>query len=273
MNRHKLVSIIIPAYNSEKWIDSCIKCAKSQTWPNKEIIVIDDGSIDRTYQIAKSYENKDIKVETQPNMGASAARNAGLKIAQGDYIQWIDSDDLLDPDKITQQMNYAEFDHTSTVLFSGAWGRFFFFFLQTKFIPDLLWDDVEPHEWLLRKIENNLWMPPMVFLVSRTLTEKAGLWNEKLKRDNDGEYFCRVISNASTVKFIARSRCFKRRARGISYGGNLNDEKLDSIAFSLKSSPSKTSITLYPLADRTSARVLTVDIFSSTTNIFFLELP
>ena len=95
-----LVSILIPAYNSGKWIRFTIESALSQSWPNKEIIIVNDGSEDNTLQIAKQFESKIVKVITQENMGASSARNKALSLAQGDYIQWLDSDDLLTSNKI-----------------------------------------------------------------------------------------------------------------------------------------------------------------------------
>ena len=79
-----LVSIIIPAYNSEKWIKPTIISALNQTWENKEIIVVDDGSTDNTYAVAKQFESKILKVITQDNAGACVARNKALNIAQGD---------------------------------------------------------------------------------------------------------------------------------------------------------------------------------------------
>jgi len=231
-----LVSIIIPAYNSEKWIGSCIKSAITQTYNPKEIIVVDDASTDATFKVAKAYSSSNIKVvKNDENCGASATRNHGLRLSQGDYIQWLDADDYLDSHKIERQMKLANKIYDLSVLFSGSWGHFISAASSNSFRPDLLWDDLDPYEWLLRKIENNLWMPPMVFLVSRALTEKAGLWNEKLKRDNDGEYFCRVISNASEIKFVLRAKSYKRSTLGISHQLNLNNQKLESIAFSLKS--------------------------------------
>ena len=83
----QLVSIIIPAYNAEKWISACIESAISQTWPRKEILVVDDGSSDKTLEVAKSYSSPELRVFSQENRGASAARNHGLSMAQGDYIQ------------------------------------------------------------------------------------------------------------------------------------------------------------------------------------------
>ena len=100
-----LVSIIIPVFNSEKYIGATIASAVEQTWPNKEIIVVDDGSTDKSLEIAEKLKDSFIKVFSQENKGASVARNKGLKEAKGEYIQFLDADDLLSPDKIEGQLN------------------------------------------------------------------------------------------------------------------------------------------------------------------------
>ena len=100
----ELVSILIPSYNAEHWIAETIESALSQTWDNKEIIIVDDGSTDQTLQIAKKFESTLVKVISQENRGANVARNKALEFAQGDYIQWLDADDVLSPLKIEMQM-------------------------------------------------------------------------------------------------------------------------------------------------------------------------
>src|SRR5438477_8120607 len=100
-----LVSILIPAYNAERWIADTIRSALGQTWLRKEIIVVDDGSRDRTLSIAQRFSSKSVSVVTQENQGASAARNRALALSQGESIQWLDADDLLAPDKIAKQVD------------------------------------------------------------------------------------------------------------------------------------------------------------------------
>jgi len=78
-----LVSILIPAYNAEKWVGAAIASALGQTWRHKEIIVVDDGSTDRTLAVAREFESKGVCVMTQPNQGAAAARNKALSLRQG----------------------------------------------------------------------------------------------------------------------------------------------------------------------------------------------
>src|SRR5580693_7854433 len=99
-----LVSILIPAYNAEAWISDTLRSAIGQTWEPKEIIVVDDGSKDQTLAIARQFESKQVRVVSQENQGAAAARNKCFSLSQGQYIQWLDADDLLGPDKISRQM-------------------------------------------------------------------------------------------------------------------------------------------------------------------------
>ncbi|MBQ3264127.1 glycosyltransferase family 2 protein, partial [Candidatus Saccharibacteria bacterium] len=96
------ISIIIPFYNVEKYFAKCLDSVLNQTHQNLEIILTDDGSTDKSSQIAKSYAKKDsrIKIIHQKNQGQSAARNAGLRAATGDFISFIDSDDEIKPDFI-----------------------------------------------------------------------------------------------------------------------------------------------------------------------------
>lgn len=223
-----LVSILIPAYNAERWIAETLRAALSQTWPNKEIIVVDDGSTDRSLLIARRFESPRVKVVSQANQGASSARNAALALAQGDYIQWLDADDLLAATKITAQMEVAVCASKRTLL-SSAWGAFMYRPAKARFSPTSLWDDLLPVEWCLRKMEQNLHMQPAAWLVSRELTEAAGPWDTRLSLDDDGEYFCRVVIASQGIRFVPRAKVFYRNA-GFSRLSNIDrsNRKLES---------------------------------------------
>ena len=99
MKREKLISVIIPVYGVENYIRQCLESVINQSYKNLEIIVINDGTKDRSAEIAKEYAGKDcrIKVYDYENGGVSAARNCGLDLAQGDYISFVDGDDWLHP--------------------------------------------------------------------------------------------------------------------------------------------------------------------------------
>lgn len=205
-----LVSILIPAYNAQEWIADTIQSALGQTWPNKEIIVVDDGSSDNTYAIAQTFAATNVKVATQSNQGAAATRNQLESLAQGDYLQWLDADDLLSPDKVSKQMAAAQECGGKRTLYSSAWGYFFYRPRKAQFMPTLLWENLSPLEWMLRKWENDLHMQTATWLVSRELTRAAGPWNTQLFGDDDGEYFSRVIKAGDGIEFVPDAKVFYR---------------------------------------------------------------
>ena len=98
--KQPLISIIIPVYNVEQYLRECLDSVLAQTYPNLEIILINDGSQDNSGKICDEYAAKDGRVQVihQLNQGVSAARNAGLKVASGEYIGFVDSDDYIQPD-------------------------------------------------------------------------------------------------------------------------------------------------------------------------------
>jgi len=103
------ISIIIPTYNCAKYIDEAILSALNQTYSNKEIIIIDDGSKDNTKDILKKYEdNEKVKVVFQENQGVSKARNNGILIASGEYIATLDADDRWMPDRLDKMMSFLK---------------------------------------------------------------------------------------------------------------------------------------------------------------------
>src|SRR5258708_8154242 len=147
-----LVSILIPAFNAEDWISDTIKSALDQTWPVKEIIVVDDGSRDQTPAIAQSFASEGVLVVSQPNQGAAAARNKAFSLCNGDYIQWLDADDLLAPDKVAKQVEALDSCPGKRTVLSAAWASFAFRYYKARFVPTALWSDLSPLEWLLRKL-------------------------------------------------------------------------------------------------------------------------
>src|SRR5436309_2678723 len=100
-----LVSILIPCYNAERWIAQAIESALAQTWPDKEVIVVDDGSTDGSLHVIKQFDGR-IHWETGKNRSGNMARNRLLELARGDWLQYLDADDYLLPDKIDGQMRF-----------------------------------------------------------------------------------------------------------------------------------------------------------------------
>ncbi|WP_164735385.1 glycosyltransferase [Pseudoflavitalea rhizosphaerae] len=231
-----LVSIIIPVYNSEKFLSGTIRSAMEQQWPNKEIIIVDDGSTDQSLAIAKSFSAPMVKVISQPNKGACAARNNGMANASGDYFQFLDGDDLISPDKISKQMQiFAE--SGDDIVVSSRWVRFYDEFppadLQAPVRPlDKDWPD--PLEWLIASWENNWMGQTSIWLTSRAVAEKAGPWNEELPINQDGDYFCRVLLNSNGIRHCSGPVVYYRSANSNSITGAKSYTKADKQLYSYK---------------------------------------
>jgi GT2 family glycosyltransferase len=231
----RLVSILIPAFNAEEWIGDTLRSALAQTWPHKEIIVVDDGSTDQTVARARQYEAGGVRVVTQKNQGAAASRNNAFALCHGDYIQWLDADDLLSPDKIASQMEAVERGGTSRTLLSSGFGKFMYRWYRAPFIPTELWHDLTPAEWLIRKMGQNLYMQTATWLVSRELTEAAGPWNTSMLSDDDGEYFCRVLLKSDGTRFVPQAKVYYRALGSDSLSQvEQSNRKLDALWHSMQ---------------------------------------
>ena len=104
----KLVSVIIPVYNAEKYIAATLQSVLDQTYQNFELLIIDDGSPDRSIDICRQFTDPRIKIISQENRGVAAARNHGIRVAQGEYIAFLDADDIWLPTKIEKHVHHLE---------------------------------------------------------------------------------------------------------------------------------------------------------------------
>jgi glycosyltransferase involved in cell wall biosynthesis len=230
-----LVSILIPAFNAQEWIADTIRSALAQTWQPKEIIVVDDGSTDQTLRIAQQFESDSVRVVSQENQGAAAARNKALSLSRGDYIQWLDADDLLASDKIARQIEALDPGGRRRTLLSSSFGQFMYRPYRARFIPTALWCDLSPAEFLLRKLGQRVFMQTAVWLVSRELAEAAGPWDISMISDDDGEYFCRVLLASDGIRFVREARVYYRSVGTIrlSHVGRSN-RKLEALWGSMR---------------------------------------
>jgi glycosyltransferase involved in cell wall biosynthesis len=230
-----LVSILISAYNAEQWIADALESAIAQTWPRKEIIVVDDGSTDRTAEIISRFTSRGVKLFSTANRGLSAGQNHVYRHSLGDYIQFLDADDLLSPDKIERQLAALRQTDGKRILLSSPWAPFYYRTRDARFVRNSLWEDLSPVEWLLRKMNEGIHMQNATWLVSRELAEAAGPWNENLHYDQDGEYFARVLLACERTRFVPETGIYYRATSSnrVSYLGN-SDKKKDSLFASMK---------------------------------------
>lgn len=110
------VSILIPCFNAERWIAQAIESALAQTWPDKEVIVVDDGSTDGSVDVIRKFGGR-IQWETGPNRGSNVARNRLLALSSGEWLQYLDADDYLTPDKIRAQVDFVRAHPDTDVVF------------------------------------------------------------------------------------------------------------------------------------------------------------
>ena len=178
-----LVSVLIPCYNAERWVREAVESALNQTHPRIEVVVVDDGSTDSSLGVLRSFGGS-ILLETGPNRGGNAARNRGLAIAHGEYIQFLDADDYLLTDKIANQVSYLT--STDVDIVYGDW-RYQFHEpsgsvrLGRVNIPGPLAD---PLEALL----GGWFVPPNAYLFRSRSVRAGGGWDERLQRAQDTDF-------------------------------------------------------------------------------------
>jgi glycosyltransferase involved in cell wall biosynthesis len=222
-----LVSIIVPAYNAELYLAETLRSVLAQTWPWIEIIVINDGSRDGTMSVAASFADPRIKLINQPNGGAAAARNRGLQEARGEFMQFLDADDLLAPDKLERQLTRL-IPSGAGVVATCPWHRFIHDPAQSWVKPEPFWNDSAPVDWLTACWERNSMMHPAAWLLPRALAEQAGPWDETLSLDDDGEYFTRVVLASGQILFCAETATWYRSCLPSSLSGRRSPRALDS---------------------------------------------
>jgi glycosyltransferase involved in cell wall biosynthesis len=229
-----LVSILIPAYNAGKWIKQTIESAINQTYSNREIIVVNDGSNDNTLQMVKRFESSRVKIIDQNNAGGAAARNTALAHAQGEYIQWLDHDDLLAAEKISEQMRRVQSMGDGRLLFTGGFSTFYFCPDRARIATGSLGKDLSPLDYFYIKFEQDEWLHTTCWLVSRKLTEKAGPWLDIRSPDDDGEYFCRVVAASNGIVFVPTAKSYWRTGNTASFSYS-RQNSVDSLCALLES--------------------------------------
>lgn len=221
-----LVSILIPCHNAAAWLEATLESVFAQTWPHIDAILVDDGSTDASPVIARAFTPRGLRVLSHPvARGAAAARNTALTLAKGDYLQFLDADDLLAPDKIARQLARLQPAGDRSVA-TAPWARFHRDPAEAVFRPDPLWRDHSPVDWLVASWREHHMMATASWLVPRALVTAVGPWNSELHPNpvDDMEYFSRVLFSADQVLFCPESRAYYRSA----LPGSLSRQRCDA---------------------------------------------
>lgn len=192
----KLVSIIIPCYNADKWLAEAIDSCLEQTYANIEIIIIDDGSTDNSLDIIKNYSDK-IIWRSIPHRGGNYARNLGIGLSHGEYIQFLDADDYILPEKIERQVAFLETSDADVVY--GDW-RHKHHFADGSFKFGLI--QISGHQPdILESLLSTWWVAVSSLLYKRTAVANSDGWDETLPAAQDRDFFISVVIYGAKVEY------------------------------------------------------------------------
>jgi glycosyltransferase involved in cell wall biosynthesis len=180
------VSIIIPSYNREKLITKAIDSVVAQTYQNTEIVVVDDGSTDRTRDVVMAY-GRDIVYVFQKNKGIAGARNTGMRRCTGDYIAFLDSDDYWKPAKLARQLqlfrDHPEYGMVASQCASVQSDGSF----REKNRPGI-------SGWVLQNLFNKNFIRTSAAVITRTCMNRVGLFDETLREGEEYDYWLRIAA-------------------------------------------------------------------------------
>lgn len=203
-----MVSIVITVYNAERFIGACIKAALTQTYPNFEVLVVDDGSTDGTGQICRSISDPRLRYLTWGRLGRPKALNGGIAEAKGEYIAINDADDLSLPNRLQFVMEFVQM-HANVALIGTE------YYETAEFLEDIprsIVDgafpthDPKPPVWLSRSMifrKNPFVNSTIVY--PRTTWERIGGYDENLSITEDYDFDLRALQYGSAVLLPART--------------------------------------------------------------------
>lgn len=229
-----LVSICIPSYNEERYIIGAIKSVLSQTWSPVEVIVVDDGSTDKTRALLKECDQySNVEIIFQENQGcAAAARNRAYQESSGELIKFFDADDLLSPEFIERQVH--ELNGSRSHIASAEWARFYENPSEAAFEPEPVWKDMDPVDWLVTAWSDaRPMMQPALWLIPRPILEHTGTWDERLTLIDDFEFSTRVLLESEGIRFTPGAKLYYRSGLEDSLSGKQSREHVESAFLSL----------------------------------------
>ena len=204
------VSIIIPLHNAESFISEAIDSCLNQTYTSIEVIVVENGSNDGSWNIISNYKDSRISCFQIEASSATVARNFGYLKSVGDYIIFLDADDVLVPNKIELQLAALSAKPEGWIA-SCAWAKFKTNTKEAIITPQKVWNIQNPIDWCLQSWMGGGMMALSGWLMPKAVIEKAGLWDERLSLHDDGEFICRVLLASKGNVFVENTVVYYRQ--------------------------------------------------------------
>lgn len=227
-----LVSVCMPCYNVERYVAAAIDCVLAQTLRPVEIIAVNDGSTDGTGEILDSYRDRGVRVIEQDNAGAAVTRNRGYAASSGEYVLFLDADDLIGPNHL-QALAGALPEGTRHIAMA-QWDRFTIDPSEAHFPLRSTYRDLAGPEWLtLDWVDGGAMTQSGMFLIPRSLLQAAGCWDERLSLIDDFEFFARIIAGSEGIRFAREARLYYRSSISGSLSGSKSREAAESAYLSL----------------------------------------
>jgi len=205
-----LVSIILPLHNAAAFIEETLESCFKQSYTNIEVIVVENGSNDGSYELVKSIPDPRLKLYQIDRASAAKARNYGFGKSNGDYLMFLDADDVLEPHKVAYQIKALQEKPQGWVA-SCAWAKFENKITEAQIKEQAVWRTSQPLEWLVSASMGGGMMIPGCWLIPRLLIEKVGDWDERLTLHDDGEFMCRVLLAAKGQVFVEDTAVYYRQ--------------------------------------------------------------
>jgi glycosyltransferase involved in cell wall biosynthesis len=184
------ISVIVPCFNAREYVAEAFLSVQQQTYQNFEIVAVNDGSTDDTPRLLERHAQADsrIRVVSQVNRGLAAARNAGLREARGEFVCFLDADDVLLPDKFEKQVRYLGENSGVDLVYSD------YFISNTELeLTGLIATRIPKGDMRAAYVRKN-WFACMTPLVRRSLIDKVGEFDETLRASEDWDYWIRCAS-------------------------------------------------------------------------------
>lgn len=218
------VSIIIPIYNIQEYIKPCLESVLGQTYNDIEVILIDDGSSDDSGSICDSYANQDdrVRVVHQKNLGVSAARNKGLAIATGEYIMFVDGDDMIDTNMVTCMMDKISINNGYTLVSCAVTRRYNNFGVSGE--KTLCFNKTEASIDMLYM--NNMDNGPCAKLIPSKIA-KSIKFNPKITIAEDLDYIYKILQKIDNEIFINSNLYYYRIAPGSAMTKPFTERRMD----------------------------------------------